>query len=281
MRSTRSSLNYLVSLYRALQDWELVLAAYNTGIGTIQRAQQLNQQRGKPTDYWDLDLSEQTEDYVPKLLALAEIIRHPDYYGIHLPNVPDVPYFGVVWIQSQMDFGTMSTLSGSSIPFLRHLNPGLQRWATDPDKPAYPLLLPADRVDIFRHNYGTLVGHRYENWQYHAVQSGETITSISRIYHITSQMLRMVNGLNATAELKPGEGLVVPVRLNNTYLALSPSPELHTMEPARLLLNHITLPATTQAEESVPPVQSSPLPEFAKEPKDLKALLQKIYGHTH
>ena len=83
--STQVALDYLERLNKLFKgDWMLALAAYNSGSGTVQRAIKRNKKANRPTDYWHLKLPRETRAYVPKLLALKEIISHPEKYSVSL-----------------------------------------------------------------------------------------------------------------------------------------------------------------------------------------------------
>ncbi|MCW8831561.1 MAG: transglycosylase SLT domain-containing protein, partial [Gammaproteobacteria bacterium] len=102
--STQAALKYLTNLNKLFKDdWLLALAAYNSGSGTVQRAIRKNKKRGKPTDFWNLDLPRETRSYVPKLLALKELITHPQKYDISLRCIPHVPGFKRIDVGSQID----------------------------------------------------------------------------------------------------------------------------------------------------------------------------------
>ncbi|CAG2159479.1 unnamed protein product [Oppiella nova] len=81
VESTRAAYEFLGSLYNQFGSWELALAAYNAGPGRIQQAINRNQAAGLPTDYWSLRLPQETMNYVPRFLAVAQIIKSPSKYG--------------------------------------------------------------------------------------------------------------------------------------------------------------------------------------------------------
>lgn len=98
--STNAALTYLERLHDMFNgDWMLALAAYNAGEGTVSRAIERNEKLGLPTDYWNLPLPQETQDYVPKLLALSQIVMAPDSYGISLNPINNEPYFQAVRVK--------------------------------------------------------------------------------------------------------------------------------------------------------------------------------------
>ena len=85
MASTDAAISYLSRLKEMFNgDWLLALASYNAGEGRVSRAIERNQKLGLPTDYWNLTLPKETQNYVPKLLALSQVILTPEAYGVSL-----------------------------------------------------------------------------------------------------------------------------------------------------------------------------------------------------
>ncbi|MTW19827.1 transglycosylase SLT domain-containing protein [Allochromatium palmeri] len=88
--STRAALDYLEQLNRRFDgDWELTMAAYNCGPGCVSSAIKANRSAGKPTDFWSLDLPNETRQYVPQILAASKLVADSRRYGQHLPAIPD------------------------------------------------------------------------------------------------------------------------------------------------------------------------------------------------
>jgi membrane-bound lytic murein transglycosylase D len=77
LASTRAALDYLQKLYGMFNDWQLALAAYNWGEGSVQKAIKRNEAAGLPTDYESLRMPAETRNYVPKLQAIKNIVAHP------------------------------------------------------------------------------------------------------------------------------------------------------------------------------------------------------------
>ncbi len=212
--STNAALNYLKNLYGEFNDWELVLASYNSGAGTVKRAMLKNQRRGKPTDYWSLRLPPETEGYVPKLLAIAAIVADPEKYGINLQSIPNSPYLARVDLDNQLDLALAADLAGLSVDELYTLNPGFNRWATEPNAKGY-LMLPLEKEKQFREQLAVIPPEEHIRWEEHKVKKGETIASIARTYNTTSQVLVQVNKLRGN-RLNPGRTLMIPVALKDT-----------------------------------------------------------------
>jgi membrane-bound lytic murein transglycosylase D len=204
------ALDYLQSLSRQFDnDWELALAAYNSGAGTVRNAIRRNLKRGKPTDYWSLKLPDETSAYVPRLLALAEVFRNPQDYEITLLPFADEPYFTTVDIQSQLDLALAAEMADLSIQDLYLLNPGLNRWATDPDGP-HKLSLPLDKVETFLQRLKALPVEKRLTWKRYQIKQGDSLSVIARKHGTTTHVLRQVNKLKSN-RIRAGKHLLIPV----------------------------------------------------------------------
>src|SRR3989338_5753967 len=110
--STNAAMNYLTRLHDMFNgDWLLALAAYNAGEGTVSRAIERNQKLGPPTDHWNLPLPKETQEYVPKLLAVAQIVTSPQAYGVDLNPIANEPYFEVVAFKPRMDLSSIAEMA--------------------------------------------------------------------------------------------------------------------------------------------------------------------------
>ncbi|MEW8320745.1 MAG: LysM peptidoglycan-binding domain-containing protein [Candidatus Thiodiazotropha sp.] len=208
--STEAALDYLQSLNRQFDgDWELALAAYNSGAGTVRSAMRRNKKRGKPTDYWSLKLPDETSAYVPRLLALAEIFRSPQDYAVTLISIPDEPYFTTVDIESQLDLALAAEMAELPIQELYLLNPGLNRWATDPDGP-HKLSLPLDKVETFLEKLDQLPAEKRLTWKRYKIKPGDSLSVIARKHGTTTKVLKKVNKLKGS-KIRAGRHLLIPV----------------------------------------------------------------------
>ena len=206
--STRAAIDYFQQLHAQFGDWLLAIAAYNIGEVAIQHAVDENRAAGLPTDFWHLKLPAETRAYVPELLALKRLIADPERYGIDLPPIPDQPYFAVVHVGTQIDLRVAAKLAGTSYHKLVELNPGFNRWATDPDGP-HRLLVPADDATQFAANLKTLPAEDQVHYLIHAVRPRETLTLLARRYGTTPATLIRLNGLHGW-RLRAGETLRIP-----------------------------------------------------------------------
>lgn len=126
--SSKAAMDYLTRLHGQFNnDWLLALAAYNAGEGTVGRAIEANLRRGLPADYWHLTLPRETQDYVPRLLALSLLVRDPYAYGVQLTPVANTPYFEVVELNQAVDLKRLAATAGIDERALLSLNAAFVR----------------------------------------------------------------------------------------------------------------------------------------------------------
>jgi membrane-bound lytic murein transglycosylase D len=209
--STQAALDYLEKLYSDFDgDWFLALAAYNAGEGRVMRAMEYNRRHGRPTDFEHLtQLKWETRNYVPKLMAMVNIVSDPARYGIELAAIPNEPYFARVDIDSQIDLGVVARLMDMSIEELTLINPGLNRWATDPDGPHH-LLVPVDKKDELIEGLNNLPEEERLQWRRHVVVRGETLYELAARYGVTVEAIRRANALRSNL-VRAGQSLLIPV----------------------------------------------------------------------
>jgi len=145
--STNAALEYLTRLHDMFNgDWLLALAAYNAGEGTVSRAIERNEKLGLPTDYWNLPLPQETRDYVPKLLALSQVVSTPESYGVNLNPIANEPYFEAVAINDRLDLSKVAAFANMDEDELIQLNPAFKKRMTV-DGPKQ-LLVPTAKAQL-------------------------------------------------------------------------------------------------------------------------------------
>lgn len=206
--STQAALDHLGALHDEFSgDWELALAAYNAGSGTINAAIERNHRLGKPVDFWHLDLPRETTEYVPRLLAIREIVRDPGRYGISLAPIEPAPAFSMVDIDGQIDLGVAASLAGMNTGDFLQLNPGFNRLSTRPDG-THQLAIPVEKLDRFVDRLDSLPDEQRTRNRHHTVQAGDTLSQVARRYGVTVASLQQANHLNGSA-IRLGQDLLV------------------------------------------------------------------------
>lgn len=208
-QSTRAALDFLERLAQQFDgDYYKALAAYNAGPGNVNRAINRNLRAGKKTDYWSLPVPRETRAYVPKLVALAQIVNDPAKYGVRLNPIPDEPRIAMVEVGRQIDLARAAELADMPLAELFLYNPGHNRWATDPQGPKH-LLVPVEVAPRFREALAATPPDDWLNHKRHTVAEGETLEAIAQLHGVGAETLRRVNHL-AGDQVNPGETLLVP-----------------------------------------------------------------------
>ena len=208
--STEGAIKYLKYLNKFFDgDWMLALAAYNSGEGRVRNAVRKNKRLGKPTDFWSLDLPKETRAYVPKLLALADIIKRPEDFNLTLYSIDNKSVLSLVDIKSQLDLAKAATLAGLSLAELQRLNPGFNRWATDPDGP-HRLLLPTHTVEKFELGLSKLSKNDRLAWQRYKIKSGDNLGVIANKFNTRVDLIQQVNNIKGN-QIRAGKHLLIPV----------------------------------------------------------------------
>lgn len=209
IQSTQAALDYLVYLGNFFDgNWLLAIAAYDTGEGNIVSAIRKNNRLGLSTDFWSLPVAQETRIYVPRLLALATIIAHPEEYKIEFPPVSNATYLAQVDVGGQIDLNHAAELAGLSLKQLKKLNPGYNRASTDPEGP-FKIILPIENVAQFTENLIDSPIYEQIHWIHYKIRSGDTLTTIAKKFNTTPDSLKKMNAL-ANNNLKIGSKLIVP-----------------------------------------------------------------------
>lgn len=207
--STTAALRYLTYLHGLFNDdWLLALAAYNAGEGTVSRAIERNQKLGLPTDYWNLPLPQETRDYVPKLLALSQMVQSPEAYGLDLNPIANEPYFEVVALKQRMDLARVAKMADIDEDEIYQLNPAFTRRITL-DGPQH-LLVPSAKAEMFAANLALMKPQDLVDWQQYKVRPGDTLGAIANRHHLSINIVRDINQLR-NDRLQIGQVLSIPL----------------------------------------------------------------------
>jgi membrane-bound lytic murein transglycosylase D len=210
LQATRAALDYLEKLEAMFGDWRLALAAYNCGEGCVARAVARNRAQGRAADYDHLDLPTETRHYVPKLLAVRNLILNPERYNIALDSIPNDPYFMQVKLAYPMEAKTAARLAEMNMDEFLALNPAYQRKVIYTDTPGI-LLLPADRIETFHFNLQR-TGRDSTRLQTYQASRGELLDKIAQRFDVSLQWLKDHNPVKLyRGKLTAPEKLVLPV----------------------------------------------------------------------
>lgn len=208
--STESAIKYLNYLNKFFDgDWMLALAAYNSGEGRVQRAMRKNARKNRPTHYWELELPKETRDYVPKLLAVIDIIKRSEEFKIDLYPIPNEKVVSSVLVNSQIDLSVAAKLADLSLEQFKALNPGYNQWATDPNS-LTSFLIPQEKVSSFNKSLSLLSDKDRMVWQRYQIKQGDSLGKIAREFHIDIDSIKTINKISGN-DIRAGKHLLIPV----------------------------------------------------------------------
>jgi membrane-bound lytic murein transglycosylase D len=207
-KATRAAAQHLRDLYGLFGDWYLAMAAYNCGPGNVQKAIEWTGY----ADFWELYrrnvLPRETKNYVPIILALTLIAKDAAHYNIQVE--PETPVStDIVKPGRAIDLRLVAETIDVDVETLRSLNPSLLRLAT-PDDTSFELHLPAGSAEKFSAEIADIPADKWVSWRRHRVESGETLTSVAKKYHVTPAAIAEANNLERGEGLEPGEKLIIP-----------------------------------------------------------------------
>lgn len=217
--STKAALDMMERLNKMFNgDWLLTIAAYNSGEGRVMQAVKANKAKGKPTNFWALSLPRETSIYVPKMLALSDIIKNSKKYGIKLPETNENRALARVDVGQQIELTQAAEMAGMSLTKLKAYNSGYKRNVTAPNGPHY-IMLPKTHAEQFKDSLAdtdivvsksTQVANNTKtsaSGSQYKVRPGDTLSTIAKRLNIKTSDLQSWNNLRTSSTLKVGQTL--------------------------------------------------------------------------
>ena len=209
-RSTEAAVKYLKYLYQRFdQNIYLTLAAYNAGPSLLDRRINQNKRRGMETDFWSLNVPVQTKNYVPKYIALRELIFNSENYGVKLPQIPYEPVVKKISIPGQVEVLTLSEYLDIKPELLYKLNAGYTKWASAPENESV-FYIPSEKYILFEDEDNPFKNSNQINWISHIVQSGDSLWSLASKYDTEVKIIKKINYLNNDL-LSINDTLLIPL----------------------------------------------------------------------
>ena len=209
IKSTHAAAKYFQDLYNEFEDWYLVLAAYNTGPGRLNRALKLHE----TSDYWQLySLPKDTKNYIPYYLSSAIILQNPEKYGFKIPKSNPLK-FDEVEIEKSSDLNVLAKAADTRVSTIKKLNPELRQPAT-PNNGPYSLNIPFGRKESFYKKFNAIPDNEKFAVQKveHRVQKGENLSSIAAKYRVLKADLQTINNITNANNIRIGQVLKIPVK---------------------------------------------------------------------
>jgi len=217
--SSKAAVRYLAYLHnRFNKEITYTLAAYNGGPTLLEKRIKLNRKAGKPTDYKNLKLPKQTQEYVPKFKAILAIVLNAEKYGINLPDFPNKQVLGTIELDGQVEILAFSEFAGLKPEFVYKLNAGYTKWASPPgDKTTFNIPIELEAMLNLKKN--KFVQTNQINWVTHTVSKGDSLWKIAEEFDTEVNVLKKVNYLSSNV-LSLDQELLIPLSndQNQTFI---------------------------------------------------------------
>ena len=209
-KSTEAAIGYLKYLYQRFDgDIYLSIAAYNAGPSLVDKRINQNKRKGEDIDFWSLNLPTQTKNYVPKYIALRELILNPEKYGITLPNIPYDSVVQKITIPGQVEILALSEYLEIKPELLYKLNAGYTKWASAP-KDESIFFIPKEKYFLFSSEKNPFNKTNDINWISHTVNKGDNLWDLAIKYDTEVDVIKEVNYLNNDL-LSINDNLLIPL----------------------------------------------------------------------
>ena len=209
-KSTEAAIGYLKYLYQRFDgDIYLSIAAYNAGPSLVDKRINQNKRKGEDIDFWSLNLPAQTKNYVPKYIALRELILNPEKYGITLPDIPYDSVVQKITIPGQVEILALSEYLEIKPELLYKLNAGYTKWASAP-KDESIFFIPKEKYFLFSSEKNPFNKTNDINWISHTVNKGDNLWDLAIKYDTEVDVIKEVNYLNNDL-LSINDNLLIPL----------------------------------------------------------------------
>jgi membrane-bound lytic murein transglycosylase D len=239
-KATVAAAKYLKLLHKMFDgDWHLVLAAYNGGLGRLQRAMK----SAGTDDFWTLAettryLPKETREYVPLILAAIVVAKNPVQYGFDVSPADAVEY-EKVRVPRAIDLRRVAEWTGQTIDEVQALNPELRRWTTPLATSNYQIKVPVAAAAMFADRLANASADELASLKWHTVRRGESLSSIARKLHVSRADLAEANKLSVRSTVRAGQELVIPRAPTGLMASAAPAPG-----PTAMASRAISGPAT-------------------------------------
>lgn len=247
-KATEAACRYLRDLYRMFNDWELALAAYNTGPGNVKRA---IRRSGYQRSFWEIypNLPRETRSYVPQFVAITYAMNYLDDHNFFVDGEEMLPKYDTIQVTKFLHFETFANLTGACLEDLQRLNPSIQRNAIPETSKVYTLYVPQEikytleanryaildsaskvgkkEIDMLaRNTAGTTYGRDRIVYR---VRSGDVLGSIAIRYGVRVSDLQKWNNLrNNTIRIGQPLNIWLKPNTNATEVVASAKPKTPT-----------------------------------------------------
>jgi len=209
-RSTHAAIGYFKYLFERFDnDIYLALAAYNAGPTYLDRQIKKNYRRGMDTDFWSLSLNSQVTEYIPKYVALREVVFNSEKYNVNLPFIPVESVVQKIEIPGQVEILTLSEYLDIKPELIYKLNAGYTKWASAPkDKSIF--YVPIEKTFLLDSPDSPFENVNQINWISHVVVSGDSLWKLAKKYDTEIRIIKEINYIDSYL-LSINDTLLIPL----------------------------------------------------------------------
>ena len=209
-RSTHAAIGYFKYLFERFDnDIYLALAAYNAGPTYLDRQIKKNYRRGMDTDFWSLSLNSQVTEYIPKYIALREVVFNSEKYNVNLPFIPVESVVQKIEIPGQVEILTLSEYLDIKPELIYKLNAGYTKWASAPkDKSIF--YVPIEKTFLLDSPDSPFENVNQINWISHVVVSGDSLWKLAKKYDTEVRIIKEINYIDSDL-LSINDTLLIPL----------------------------------------------------------------------
>jgi len=209
-RSTHAAIGYFKYLFERFDnDIYLALAAYNAGPTYLDRQIKKNYRRGMDTDFWSLSLNSQVTEYIPKYVALREVVFNSEKYNVNLPFIPVESVVQKIEIPGQVEILTLSEYLDIKPELIYKLNAGYTKWASAPkDKSIF--YVPIEKTFLLDSPDSPFENVNQINWISHVVVSGDSLWELAKKYDTEVRIIKEINYIDSDL-LSINDTLLIPL----------------------------------------------------------------------
>ena len=207
--STTAALDYLEKLHGMFGTWELALAAYNAGEGRVGRSIKRNKKLKRPLDYYNIRLPRETRNYVPKLLAIKNIINNPEKYDLYITDIADKPYFASIPIPKEIDTALIAEFAEIPMEEFQLLNAQHKRPLMRSEHYSQEVLLPIDSIQTFHSNM-EIYDQPLVSWKTYKPKNGEKVYQVAKKFGINTKVLAQINQISSRKRFRRNSIVLIP-----------------------------------------------------------------------